>query len=302
MVLLVTGAWKEAQMYVSVLESKGHQVYFMQNEIESLPCASDVIEGVICNGLFLHHDIQTFTNLKYIQLTSAGLDRVPMEYIRSHNITINNARGVYSIPMAEYAICGVLQLYKKVSSFYENKKMHLWEKNRNLFELYGKQVCIVGCGSVGTECAKRFKAFGCIVRGIDEVRDGTNNCFDEILQPKHLQSELSQADVVVLTLPLTEETKGMFGHEMFQYIKTGAIFVNIARGLLVNEQALVKALKNHLMGAVLDVFEQEPLSVESAFWDMDNVIITPHNSFVSDGNDRRLGKIIMDNLDEQEEL
>ena len=167
MKLLITGAWVNAKNHLSELQSLGHEVVFMQNESENLPCDPLWVEGVICNGLFLSHDISAFQNLKYIQLTSAGYDRVPMEYVTAHNITIHNARGVYSIPMAEYALCGVLALYKQSRFFLKNQMQHKWEKHRGLIELHGKTVCIVGCGSVGTECAKRFSAFGTVVRGID---------------------------------------------------------------------------------------------------------------------------------------
>ena len=112
--LLITGAWTGAKDYIEQIENEGHAVVFLQYEKDDLPCAYEWVEGVICNGLFLTHSIEKFVNLKYIQLTSAGFDRVPMEYVAEHNIEIHNARGVYSIPMAEFAVAGVLQLYKKL--------------------------------------------------------------------------------------------------------------------------------------------------------------------------------------------
>lgn len=90
-----------------------------------------------------------------------------MQYVKKHNIEIHNARGVYSIPMAEFAIFGVLELYKQGKFFQQNQAEKRWEKQRNLSELFGKQVCIAGCGNVGTECAKRFSAFGCRITGVD---------------------------------------------------------------------------------------------------------------------------------------
>ena len=122
MKLLVTGAWKCTQEQLNTLRDFGHDIVFMQNERESLPCKYEEVEGVICNGLFLYHDIKRFVSLRFIQLTSAGFDRVPMEYVQSQGIEIRNARGVYSIPMAEFAISGVLQLYKQSRFFYENQK------------------------------------------------------------------------------------------------------------------------------------------------------------------------------------
>ena len=139
--LLITGAWKDAKEYIRKIEADGHKVHFFQFEKDELPCSYEWVEGVICNGLFLTHDIRKFINLRYIQLTSAGFDRVPMDYVKEHNIVINNARGVYSIPMAEFALFGVLELYKKGRKFFENQKQHIWEKQRNLYELFGKKVC-----------------------------------------------------------------------------------------------------------------------------------------------------------------
>ena len=101
--ILITGAWNEAKQHIEEIEKHGHIVVFLQQEKDELPCDYDWVEGVICNGLFLYHRIKDFTNLKYIQLTSAGLDRVDLEYVKEKCITINNARGVYSIPI-EYWI------------------------------------------------------------------------------------------------------------------------------------------------------------------------------------------------------
>lgn len=295
MKLLVTGAWKCTQEQLNEIENMGHSVVFMQNEVDSLPCSYGEIEGVICNGLFLHHPIDRFTSLKYIQLTSAGFDRVPMGYVQAHGIEIHNARGVYSIPMAEFAISGVLQLYKQSKFFYENQKKRFWEKHRGVLELYEKTVCIVGCGSVGTECAKRFQAFGCKVIGVD-LYPREDNAYEKIYSLLDFDKCLPQADVVVLTLPLTEETQYMMNEQRFEKMKDGSVLVNIARGAVVDEQALVKALDEKLLGAVLDVFEEEPLSPDNALWKKENVILTPHNSFVGDGNQNRLKEVIFYNL------
>ncbi len=293
--LLITGAWKCTSEQLNQIEAMGHSIVFMQNEREEMPCPYEDVEGVICNGLFLHHCIEKFTSLKYIQLTSAGFDRVPMDYVQAHGIAIHNARGVYSIPMAEFAIGGVLQLYKQSRFFYENQKNSLWEKHRGVLELFGKTVCIIGCGSVGTECAKRFKAFGCRVFGVD-MFPRTDENYKEIFSLDDIDKCLLIADVVVLTLPLTNETKYMMNANRFSVMKKGSVLVNIARGQILEEKALIEALKEKLLGAVLDVFEQEPLLKDNVLWQMQNVIITPHNSFVGDGNLDRLQKIIEGNI------
>lgn len=294
--LLITGAWQEAKKYIETIEQMGHQVQFLQFEKDELPCEYEWVEGIIGNGIFLSHPIEKFSNLKYIQLTSAGFDRVPMDYVREHKIKINNARGVYSAPMAEYAVAGVLSLYKGQRFFIENQKAHNWEKKRDLKELSGRNVCILGCGSVGSECAKRFEAFGCEVYGVDiAVREIEH--FTKVYHLCDMKEALSQADIVVITLPLTDETYHMFDEELFAAMKPGAVLVNIARGGLIDAEAMVEALKNKLGGAVLDVFKEEPLKEDSPLWDMENVIITPHNSFVGDGNNRRMSNVILKNLE-----
>ena len=295
MKLLITGAWKCTSEQLNQIEAMGHSIVFMQNEKDELPCSYEEVEGVICNGLFLSHPIEKFTSLRYIQLTSAGFDRVPMDYVKSHGIEIHNARGVYSIPMAEFAISGVLQLYKQSRFFYGNQKKSVWEKHRGVLELYGKTVCIVGCGNVGTECAKRFQAFGCKVLGVD-LYPREDNAYEKIYSLSSLDEALLQSDMVVLTLPLTEETRHMMNEQRFAKMKDGSVLVNIARGAVVDEQALLKALDEKLLGAVLDVFEEEPLSADNPLWKKANVIVTPHNSFASDGNALRLQEVIFKSL------
>lgn len=292
--LLITGAWQQAKEYIPEIEKK-HDVMFLQYEKEELPCDPVWVEGIIGNGFFLSHPIEQFTNLRYIQLTSAGFDRVPMDYVKEKGIKINNARGVYSIPMAEYALSGVLALYKKQRFFADNQKAHKWEKERNLRELYGKKVCILGCGSVGTECAKRFEAMGCTVYGIDPVvRE--HRSFFSIYHTDDLTDVLGRSDIVIITLPLTEKTRGMFNADVLGAVKDGAVLINIARGALIDSEALVAELKSGRISAVLDVFEEEPLGKNSELWDLGNVIITPHNSFVGEGNGKRMSDVIMRNL------
>lgn len=295
MKLLVTGAWRCTQEQLAQLRDLGHEVIFMQNESDSLPVEPQWVEGLICNGLFLHHDIGLFSNLRFIQLTSAGFDRVPMEEVNRRGITICNARGVYGIPMAEFALCGVLQLYKQSRFFYENQKKQEWIKHRGLLELWGKQVTIVGCGNIGQECAKRFAAFDCHVIGVDIFQAELPH-IEKMYHISHLTDVLPESDVVVLTLPLTEQTHHLFCKETLDTMKPGAILVNIARGGVVDTEALTEALQNRLGGAVLDVFEEEPLQAESPLWSMENVLITPHNSFQGDCNGQRLHHVILANL------
>lgn len=291
--LLITGAWAGAKAHFAELEALGNSIAFLQQERDELPCDPGWVEGVVCNGLFLYHPIAEFGNLRFIQLTSAGFDRVDMGYVRSHGIEIRNARGVYSVPMAEFAVSGVLQLYKQARFFREGQQAHRWEKHRGLMELFGKRTTIVGCGSVGTECAKRFKAFGCRVTGIDAF-PREDAAYDAMLPLDKLDVTLPRTDVLVLTVPLTEETVRLIDARRLALLPRGAVVVNISRGRVLDENALCDMLYDgSAAGAVLDVFETEPLPENSPLWDAPNLIATPHNSFVGDGNGERLDEVIM---------
>lgn len=297
MKLLLTGAWADARAQFKALEANGHEPAYLQQERDPLPCDPAWVEGVVCNALFLHHSLDDFPRLRFIQLTSAGLDRVPLERIRARGIRLCSARGVYSVPMAEFALAGVLGLYKQSRAFADAQRERRWEKRRGLQELNGKAVTVLGCGSVGTECAKRFAAFGCRVTGVD-LYPAPNAACERVLPLDRLEERLSETDVLVLTLPLTPETRRLIDAARLSLLPSEAILVNISRGAVVDEAALCAALEaGRLYGAVLDVFETEPLPADSPLWAMERVILTPHNSFVGEGNGARLTKLILENLE-----
>ena len=156
-------------------------------------------------------------------------------------------------------------------------------------ELAIQTVVIVGCGSVGTECAKRFAAFGCKVIGVDVVvRE--DPAYNEMVFLSQLDEKLSDADVIILTLPLTDTTRRLIDHQRLSLIH--GVLVNIARGAII-DQAALEAWDGE---AVIDVFEDEPLTKDSPLWGKEGFIVTPHNSFVGNGNNRRLNERIIDNL------
>ena len=287
--VLVTGAFQLNSEELAALESAGHKVFTRPDERAPVE-QPERYEAVVCNGLFLYNPIERFTNLRLIQLTSAGLDRVPLDYIHAHGIELHNAAGVYSVPMAEFAVCGILQLYKQSRFFAANQAQHKWEKHRGLLELSGKRACILGCGDVGREIAKRLKAFGCLVTGVNRTVRVLPD-FDEVLPLDKLAETAAACDILVCCIALTPKTRGIVSEGIFDCLHDGAVFVNVAHGALADEAALTKWLQNGGR-AVLDVFEEEPLPQISPLWDMENVLLTPHNSFVGDGNRERLCEII----------
>ena len=291
--VLVTGAFQLNSEELAALEAAGHKVFLHPDERTPVE-QPERYEAVVCNGLFLYNPIGSFTNLRLIQLTSAGLDRVPLDYVRAHGIELHNAAGVYSVPMAEFAIGGILQLYKQSRFFAANQAQHKWEKHRGLLELSGKRVCILGCGDVGREIAKRLKAFGCRITVVNRTVRVLPD-FDEVLPLDKLAETAAACDILVCCIALTPETRSIVSEEIFGRLHDGVIFVNVARGALADEATLTKWLQSGGR-AVLDVFEEEPLPESSPLWNMENAIVTPHNCFASDGNRARLWAVISTRL------
>ena len=294
--LLVTGAWPTTPEQIEDIKSLGHKILWQQQEASPLAYRYEDIEGCICNGLFIYHPIERFTSLRYVQLTSAGFDRVPLDYIKTHNIKIFNARGVYSIPMAEHVIACILTLYRKMPDFCKLQAKREWQKIRSLEELNKKRILILGCGNVGTECAKRFQAFGCEIVGLDLYIPSPYLYYNTIDHIRKLDSYLPKSDIVVITLPQTPQTTKLLDYKRLALLSDGSIICNISRGGIIDEPALIHELSTNRLFACLDVFEEEPLSQDNPLWRLPNVMITPHNSFVGQGNGERLFNVIWENL------
>lgn len=294
MKLLITGAYNCNQNQIEKIGSLGFETDFVQYEKDEIDC--EKYDGVVCNGLFLYHDIKSFKNLKFIQLTSAGYDRVPMDYINEKGIKIFNAAGVYSIPIAEHTVLKILEFYKKSKEFYKNQESGKWEKERGILELYGKKAAIIGCGNIGREIAKRLYGFGVEITAVD-INEISSDYISEYEHIDNIDKVLSKSDIVILTLPLSKSTEGLINIDKFRVMKSTALLINVSRGKIVVQKDLAWALRSkEIAGAALDVFEEEPLNANDELWNTDNVIITPHNSFVGEGNVNRMFDVIYKNL------
>lgn len=292
-------------LVTDVCELSGQERAWLEERgLEVLQCADGrpypgdpaEIQLVACKMLFDQTPIEKFTSLRYIQLFMAGFEHIPMDYIREKGIEFHNARDVYSVPIAEFGIGGVLALYKKFREFDREQSARQWNLRRVMPELTDKNILIVGAGSIGGAFAKRFQGFDCHVTGLART-EGRRPYFDEIRPMEALDECLAAADIVVMCLPNNVQTRHVMDRERFGKMNPGAIFVNIARGALADEAALTEALESgRLGGAVLDVFEVEPLPADSPLWDMENVIVRPHTSFGGEYNQRRLFQVMNRNL------
>jgi len=296
MKLLLTGAFNYSKEQLDQIKSLGCEILFIDDERVSLKVDVTEVDAVVCNCLFLYQDITDFNNLQLIQLTSAGLDRVPLDYIKEKGIRLFNAGDAYSIPMAEWAVLKILEIYKKSRYFYKAQDQHRWEKKRDLLELTARKAAIIGLGQVGGAIASRLKSFRVTITAID-IQKVESEFIDRYCTIEELDEVLGTSDIVILALPLNTETRHLIDAGRIKLMQDHSVLVNLSRGGLIDEAALVAALQaGKFRGVALDVFEEEPLPPESPLWDLERVIITPHNSYMSDRVHERLFGLIINNL------
>jgi phosphoglycerate dehydrogenase-like enzyme len=236
--------------------------------------------------------------LRWIQLTSAGMDRAARSGLVESDFLLTSSSGLHATPIGEYVLCQMLMFSKGAGTFIRAQERREWQRFMPQ-ELFGKTVGIVGMGHIGAEVARLAKAFGCHVvatrRSI--TSPSRDDVADELLPPEALRELLSKSDFVVLAVPLTVETRQLIGERELRAMKRTAVLINIARGAVVDERALVRALKDDwIAGAGLDVFEQEPLPEGSELWAMDNVIMSPHISGGTAIYNQRAAGIFCENL------
>ncbi|MCH8950235.1 MAG: D-2-hydroxyacid dehydrogenase [Chloroflexi bacterium] len=236
--------------------------------------------------------------LRWLQLTSAGLDRAARSGLLESDLMVTSASGLHATPIGEYVLCLMLMFCKGAHRFVRAQDRGEWIRYMPQ-ELYGKTVGVVGLGHIGAEVARLSKAFGCRVlatrRSLTERT--VDDALGELLPSAELPHLLAESDFVVLAVPLTEETRQLIGEAELRTMKPTAVLINIARGAVVDQGALVQALKDGVIaGAGLDVFEQEPLAEDSELWQMENVIMSPHISGGTEIYNQRAVGIFCDNL------
>ena len=241
-------------------------------------------------------------HVRWIQATSAGIgDYVrKMGYADSMPRTVfTTASGVHARPLAEFCIMVLLAFHKKLLTSLRDQRERRWERFA-AGELDGQTLVIVGVGRIGKEIARLAKDFGMRVVGVKRTVAGVDPeslHLDALYGPKELHRALEQAQNLVLIAPNTSETAGMIGVRELSVLPRGAVFINIGRGALVDEPALIATLRSgHLLGAGLDVFAQEPLPPDSPLWDMDNVIVCAHSASTSYRENERITDLFCRNL------
>lgn len=278
------------------IKELGYEVSIVrENEITNNDEVNDS-DILVCYNPFDTLDISKMRRLKWIQLSSVGIDQLPFDIIKNRGIQVTNNKGGYSIPIGEWIVLKILEMLKKSSSLYRKQQMKKWKMDMSLLELYGKTVGFVGTGSIAAEAAKRLQGFGVKILGVNTSGSNTEY-FNECYSTEKIDDMLNQCDIVVITIPYTRKTHHMINNNRFKAMRDGVFIVNIARGNIIDEQALISNIRNgKIKGAALDVFEEEPLNLDNPLWGFDNVIVTPHNSWVSEEMNERRFKLILENL------
>ncbi|MGB7844802.1 MAG: D-2-hydroxyacid dehydrogenase [Candidatus Acidiferrum sp.] len=242
--------------------------------------------------------------LKWIHSTAAGVSQLTYPELRSSGVIVTNPKGIFSVPMAEHIMGMLLALARNFPDCLRHQErshwgqQEIWDQPQHLTELNGRVLLIVGFGSIGRELARRAKAFDMRVWGVSRTGKGDTKFAERIVAVQELEEVLPHADYVVIAAPETLETKHLIGAKEFACMKQGARLINVARGSLINEAALTRALsEGPLGGAALDVAETEPLPADSALWKAPRLFITPHTSAISDRLWDRETQLLIDLLE-----
>ena len=227
--------------------------------------------------------------LKWIHSTAAGVAQLMYPELRDSGILVTNPSGIFSVPMGEHTMGLLVALARNFPDCVRQQdrarwsQQDIWDKPQHLTELNGRVLLIVGYGSIGREIAKRAKAFDMRVWGVTRSGDGDGDYVEKVVAAEKLDEVLPEADYLVIAAPETTETRRLIGAEQIARMKRGARLINVARGSLLDEAAMIRALESGALGgAALDVASTEPLPPESPLWKTPNLMITPHTSAVSD--------------------
>ena len=299
--ILVTPGLELSAREFLVSRLPGHPITVLKRD-GSIP------EGAEDAGIVLWCDISNATigrtleqspAVSWIHACTAGVDQLWHPEISRRRIQVTRSPNAAALPVAEWALAAILSLAKRFEYFETMQQQRRWG-DADRVELLGKSIGIIGTGAIGSAIAERAAAFGMTVVGVN--RTGSDHpAFDETHAITDIGDVLSDLDFVTLALPLTDETSGLIGARELSAMSSSAFLVNVARGALVDEEALVAAVRDgSIAGAFVDVFTSEPLSPSSPLWDTPGITVSPHSAWRSPSSHRRAVLDFIDNLQRRE--
>ncbi|HHX59948.1 MAG TPA: dihydrofolate reductase [Epulopiscium sp.] len=291
----------EKEQRAVLLEQMGYKAYYEKEATIEYQSYMKDIEILVGYKPFARLNIDDLPALKWIQITSMGFEQVPEDKVADKGIIVTNNRGGYSIPMGEWVVLNILELTKNRKNAYQNQIDKKWHMDYSVREIYKKKIAFIGTGDIAQEAVKRLQGFGVEIVGVNTNGRSVDG-FDECFSMDKLGYVLEQSDMVIISLPHTDKTEGIFNKKMLENMKKDACLINVSRGVIINEQDLIHHLEEgNLKGVALDVFEIEPLPPGNKLWDFDRVVITSHNSWISEEIEQRRWDMIIENLKRYQE-
>ena len=281
---------------MKILEDLGYEVYYEDERDFRYRDYMSEIDVLVTHSVFKRVNLDRFPKLKWIQLTSMGFEQVPKQEVLEKGIIVTNNKKGYSIPMGEWVVLNILEMMKNRKSIYKNQEDKRWFMDFSIEEVYEKTIAFIGTGDIAMESVKRLRGFGVNLLGVNT--DGRNiEGFDQCFSLKKINHVIEKADVVIITLPNTEKTYHLFDKSRLEKMKDDGYLINVSRGAIIDEEDLVRHLQDgKLKGVALDVFENEPLSKSSPLWDINRVLISSHNSWISENIGERRWQLFHENF------
>jgi D-2-hydroxyacid dehydrogenase (NADP+) len=293
-------AYRAAEEFAGRRTGIAHFEVRTLEELERRAHAADVL---VVSGLWRNTLIASAPKLRFVQSFSAGTDQYDKALFVKHGVRLANAQGVNERAVAEHAIALILALTRQLHLARDNQHAQRWrgmigDRSLREQELGGKTLTIVGLGRIGIRLATLARVFDMRVVGVRRTARPEPGAADQVVAQGDLAQALARADVVALTCPLTPETEGLIGAAALSALKPGALLINVARGKVVDETALLIALANgRVRAAALDCFPEEPLPAQSPFWALPNVIVTPHAAGETERYEEKIIDILVDNIE-----
>jgi len=278
-------------------------------KVVHLPTYDHLDEEIADTDIFVGYSLRAqqllaARRLKWFHVTAAGVEHLRYPELRQSGVLVTNSRGIHSVPMAEHILGMLIALARRFHSAYRYQlqgrwaQQEIWDEPLRPRELHGQVLLLVGFGAIGREVARRVRPIGVRIWAVTRSGQADAELADRVVSAAQLEDVLPEADYVVLAAPVTPETQHLMNARRLAMMKPTAFLINVARGTLIDEPALVEALRRRtIAGAALDVASQEPLPAGHPLWSLDNVFITPHISAVSEYLWDRQTKLILENLE-----
>ncbi len=293
-------AYRAAEEFAARRTGLAHFEVRTFEELERQAPEADVL---VVSGLWRNTLLATGAKLRFVQSFSAGTDQYDKALFRKYGVRLANAQSANERAVAEHAIALILTLTRQLHLARDNQRSRQWrgmigDRALREQELGGKTLVIVGLGRIGMRLAALARSFDMRVIGVRRTARPEPELADQVIARADLAQALAQADVAALTCPLTAETEGLIGAAALNALKPGALLINVARGKIVDQAALIAALADgRVRAAALDCFPEEPLPPESLFWALPNVLVTPHTAGETELYETNVVDILMDNIE-----